>query len=283
MKNGFWHFIWRPCMGSKWAGLLMKLFTGPATQPRWSCVNTHTRTHTYFLSLLCCVTQVKVGISPSDSSLVWAQNIPQTDILPFFFFFLLMLALPELINRISGLCQAYTYIYILQWCVVNVKWLLGINTACVLSLIVFFCVISALEAVCSLTDGARRRWQYRGFHCHFSWIRRMAAAIIVMLFTFGECLLHFEHSDHRYHPARQTDIKKLYSRSAGFYMCGVVDRSHGCMRSKQWWVAFERRRQVQRSLPLLQHLSVLFVASPHPDGVFTHIPFHQSLQKAETQ
>lgn len=87
MKNGFWHFIWRPCMGSKWAGLLMKLFTGPATQPRWRCVNTHTRTHTYFLSLLCCVTQVKVGISPSDSSLVWAQNIPQTDILPFFFFF----------------------------------------------------------------------------------------------------------------------------------------------------------------------------------------------------
>lgn len=94
MKNGFWHFIWLPCMGSKWAGLLMKLFTRPATQCHWRQVNTHThaRTCTHKHSaLLCHPGQSRGGdISPSDSSLVWvlafsAQNIPQTDVSPSLF------------------------------------------------------------------------------------------------------------------------------------------------------------------------------------------------------
>lgn len=40
-----------------------------------------------------------------------------------------MLCLPELIiNWISGQCQASICIYISQWYVINVKWLIGINT-----------------------------------------------------------------------------------------------------------------------------------------------------------
>lgn len=54
MKNWFWHFIWLPCMVSKWAASLMKLFTGPATHPRWRRVNTHAHIHTCTLSHSLC-------------------------------------------------------------------------------------------------------------------------------------------------------------------------------------------------------------------------------------
>lgn len=88
--------------------------------------------------------------------------------------------------------------------------------------------------LCDICSGGRLqldRWSQKTMtilrsSLSFSWIRRMVAAVI-MLFTFREWLLHFECCDQRYHPARQTDSKRLYSRSSGFYMCGVI--THYCM------------------------------------------------------
>lgn len=50
----------------------------------------------------------------------------------------------------------------------------------------------------------------------------MVAAIIVMLFTFGECLLHFEHSGQRYHPA-------VYTATLLDSICAVLFITHYCM------------------------------------------------------
>lgn len=123
-KNGFWHFIWLPCTGSKWAGSLMKLFMGPATQPHSRRVNTHS-------ALLGHPGQSWCGkIPPPPRRQARSRLLPRR-VFGEWSVYLSRICHSTPDNKCNFRSAPGIYISISQRCLINVKWLLGVNTAAV--------------------------------------------------------------------------------------------------------------------------------------------------------
>lgn len=104
-KNGFWHFIWLPCTGSKWAGSLMKLFMGPATQPHSRRVNTHS-------ALLGHPGQSWCGkIPPPPDGRLGPDYSPDGFLVNDLFTWAVYVIQLPIINAISGQRQAYIFLF----------------------------------------------------------------------------------------------------------------------------------------------------------------------------